>query len=98
MMEVVSSAANTVAVIQAIWSILFRRPVHYTRLYGPISGPLLWLFGSDAVWRMQLQVLQAEDSNVAMAFKQTSKDESSMVAVAVSIPLYSRERRRVSGC
>ena len=47
---------------------------------------------------MQLQVLQAEDSNVAMAFKQTSKDESSMVAVAVSIPLYSRERRRVSGC
>lgn len=66
-----------------IW-VSAQKTVAYFHLYGLNRGLLLLFFGSDAVWRMQLQVLRTQDDNTALAFKQTSKEESGMVAVAVS--------------
>ncbi|KAI9764622.1 MAG: hypothetical protein M1839_005797 [Geoglossum umbratile] len=56
----------------------------FTKYYN-LAGVVLWVFGSPDVWRMQLQVLASMDDRVAMDFKKSMQDESSIVAVAGTI-------------
>ena len=64
-----------------IWAPLQKLRI-YAQIYGPL-GILLRLLGSDAVWKMQIQVLMSGESSTALDFKQTSKEECNSVAVTV---------------
>ena len=56
----------------------------FTSRYGP-SGIFIWIFGSREVWQMQMQVLGSLDDADAINFKKSIQQESSIIAVAVSI-------------
>jgi len=55
----------------------------FTSLYGP-AGIIVYTFGSQDVWQMQMQVLGSFDQAEAMNFKKSIQEESSIIAVAVS--------------
>jgi len=77
-MGTISSALIQVP-IDTIQSVFF-----FLMLYGP-AGIVIWTFGSREVWQMQMQVLSSPDDADAMNFKQSIQQESSIIAVAVSI-------------
>ncbi|KAH8768849.1 hypothetical protein F5883DRAFT_63347 [Diaporthe sp. PMI_573] len=87
MAEVIDLASSVLTVVKPYArgaSILFSRILFYPTEYGP-TGALLLVFGSSAVWRMQVRVLASKDDRVALDFKDATKQESNMVAVAGTI-------------
>ncbi|TID22352.1 hypothetical protein E6O75_ATG11146 [Venturia nashicola] len=63
------------------------RPYHLVGLYG-IPGIFLWLFGSRATWKAEVQVLSQVRDDDAMQFKKSVLDECNMVSIAVGNPMY----------
>jgi hypothetical protein len=58
--------------------------IFLTSQYGSAAGIVLWSFGSQEVWQLQLQVLRSHRDADAMDFKKSVQEDSSIVAVAVS--------------
>lgn len=58
----------------------------FLRHYG-LAGVILWLFGSNAIWRIQFQILHSTIDQEAMDFKKATQDESSIIALAVSLSI-----------
>lgn len=58
------------------------RGIRLWDLYGP-SGIILNSFGSQAVWRIQAEIIGGMDDEAAMSFKKSAQDECTMISVAV---------------
>ncbi|KAI0425422.1 hypothetical protein F5Y09DRAFT_101178 [Xylaria sp. FL1042] len=56
----------------------------YTRTYG-LGGLYLYLYGDRSIWKLQTEVVNLDDDNVAFNLKKLVQDESQMVAIAASI-------------
>ena len=65
--------------IKALKSLSF-----FTVLYGP-AGIFIYTFGSHEVWQIQTRVLGGLHEAEAMDFKKSIQEESSIIAVAVSV-------------
>lgn len=86
-METVASVVALISVATTVFKLVFIISVSdltfFPRHYGR-GGIWLLLFGTSTVWRMQYKVSSSSDPRIALDFKDATKQESNIIAVAVS--------------
>ena len=88
--QLISLSIDTLSLFTSIGTTRFQ----YVRLYG-LSGIVLSVFGSTAVWHLQAKVLGSLDDKDALEFRKSMQDECTMTAVAVRpIPCSKDQRLR----
>jgi len=90
-LAVISYTTEAVDEALALYGAVTRAPfkmleslAFFELMYGP-SGIFISIFGSRDVWQMQMQVLSSLDDADAINFKKSIQQESSIIAVAVSM-------------
>ena len=64
------------------WVEVFTNLYLFIYCYGAV-GCIVWVFGSNAIWKIQQQVLLSRGEKIAMDFKVSMQNENNMIAVAV---------------
>ncbi|KAF3928140.1 hypothetical protein AA313_de0204550 [Arthrobotrys entomopaga] len=85
-MEFISLILSTVEnLLLVVWTYAVSSPRLYIKLYGGFTGTFLYLFGSTATWKTQLEILSALKDDDALAFKQWIIDGCNMTAITGTI-------------
>lgn len=86
-LSIVSAAVSLIQlplIIAEVTAAYFSTAAFIIEIYG-VVGIFLIIFGSKDVLRSEFQVLASSNDQVATDFKKAAQDESTMIAVTVSL-------------